>query len=575
MHLCLPLTPICGNRAGNPVVYENTAVYAGTDGSTAYFPGAFGGIGDLLYICEKKSVNSSAMKYPIGIQQFPELRSGDWVYVDKTAIVYRLVENGKYYFLSRPRRFGKSLLLSTLKAYFEGRKDLFQGLAMEKLETEWNSYPVLHLDLNAERYTSHAELVNILDTNLRQWESEYGSQEGNNPSLSQRFHAVIRAAKQKTGRNVVVLVDEYDKPMLQAIGNDALQDELRITLKSFYGVLKSADADIRFVLLTGVSKFSKVSVFSDLNNLMDISMSPNYCDICGISEQELHDVFDEEVGELARVNGQTKEEAYEMLRQRYDGYHFAPDTLGMYNPFSVLWTLSERQYGSYWFSTGTPTYLVELLKEVDMNPTELSGYEASASELDSVQIKVDNPIAVLYQSGYLTIKGYDRSVRLYTLDYPNEEVKEGFISFLMPYYTPISQNESASFVGKFVREVRNGKVDAFMLRLKALMADTPYELIRDLEVHYQNVMFIFTKLMGLYVQAEYRTSRGRIDLTIGTDRYVYIIELKHDSTAEEALAQIKEKDYAMPFAVDGREIVKIGANITSETRNLERWLVER
>ena len=514
------------------------------------------------------------MKYPIGIQQFSELRSGDWVYVDKTALVYHLVDNGKYYFLSRPRRFGKSLLISTLKAYFEGRKDLFQGLAMEQLEKDWNEYPILHLDLNAERYTCHAELANILDTYLRQWEAEYGSQEGGNPSLSQRFHAVIRAAKQKTGRNVVVLVDEYDKPMLQAIDKDELQDEFRATLKSFYGVMKSADADIRFVMLTGVSKFSKVSVFSDLNNLMDISMSPNYYDICGISEQELHNVFDESVGELAKANEQTKEEAYEMLRKRYDGYHFAPDSLGMYNPFCVLWTLNERQYGSYWFSTGTPTYLVELMKEVDMNPTELSGYEASASELDSVQIKVDNPIAVRYQSGYLTIKDYDRSVRLYTLDYPNEEVKEGFVSFLMPYYTPISQNDSPSFVGKFVREVRNGKVDAFMLRLKALMADTPYELIRDLEVHYQNVMFIFTKLMGLYVQAEYRTSRGRIDLTIGTDKYVYIIELKLDGSAEEALAQINEKDYALPFAVDGREIVKIGANITSETRNLERWVME-
>ena len=395
-----------------------------------------------------------------------------------------MVTQGSYYFLSRPRRFGKSLLLSTLKAYFEGRKDLFRGLAIEQLETEWKSYPILHLDLNAERYTCHAELQNMLDTYLRQWETEFGSQEVQNPSLSQRFHAVIRAAKQKTGRNVVVPVDEYDKPMLQAIGNDGLQDELRTTLKSFYGVLKSADADIRFVLLTGVSKFSKVSVFSDLNNLKDISMSPSYYDICGISGQELHDVFDEEIDELAKVNGQTREEAYAMLEQRYDGYHFAPDTPGMYNPFSILWTLSERQYGSYWFSTGTPTYLVELLKEVDMTPTELSGYEASASELDSLQIKVDNPIAVLYQSGYLTIKGYDRSVRLYTLDYPNEEVKEGFMSFLMPFYTPISQNDSPSFVGKFVREVRNGKVDAFMQRLKALMADTPYELIRDLDVHY-------------------------------------------------------------------------------------------
>ena len=513
------------------------------------------------------------MKYPIGIQQFEKLREEGWVYVDKTSHIHQLVSKGSYYFLSRPRRFGKSLLISTLKAYFEGRKDLFQGLAMEQLEQEWRVHPVLHLDLNIEKYASQESLDNILETNLVQWEKLYGA-DPSERSFSLRFAGIIRRAYEKTGERVVILVDEYDKPLLQAISNKSLQDEYRATLKSVYGALKTMDGCIRFALLTGVTKFSKVSVFSDQNNMEDLSMNTAYYDLCGISEQELHDVFDEEVGELAKANGQTKEEAYEMLKQRYDGYHFAPDTLGMYNPFSVLLTLKNRQYGSYWFSTGTPTYLVELMKEVDMNPTELSGYEASASELDSVQIMVDNPIAVLYQSGYLTIKDYDRSVRLYTLDYPNEEVKEGFVSFLMPYYTPISQNDSPSFVGKFVREVRNGKVDAFMLRLKALMADTPYELIRDLEVHYQNVMFIFTKLMGLYVQAEYRTSRGRIDLTIGTDKYVYIIELKLDGSAEEALAQINEKDYALPFAVDGREIVKIGANITSETRNLERWVVE-
>ena len=513
------------------------------------------------------------MKYPIGIQHFESLREDGFVYVDKTKIIHDIVSNGRYYFLSRPRRFGKSLLISTLKAYFEGRKDLFQGLAMEQLEQEWRVHPVLRLDLNTEKYDSPDSVDKKLDREFKIWESLYGADPAET-TLPMRFEGIIRRAYEKTGERVVILVDEYDKPLLQAIFNKSLQDEYRATLKSVYGALKSMDGCIKFALLTGVTKFSKVSVFSDLNNMEDLSMNTAYYDLCGISEQELHDVFDEEVGELAKANGQTKEEAYEMLKQRYDGYHFAPETSGMYNPFSVLLTLKNRQYGSYWFSTGTPTYLVELMKEVDMNPTELSGYEASASELDSVQIMVDNPIAVLYQSGYLTIKDYDRSVRLYTLDYPNEEVKEGFVSFLMPYYTPISQNDSPSFVGKFVREVRNGKVDAFMLRLKALMADTPYELIRDLEVHYQNVMFIFTKLMGLYVQAEYRTSRGRIDLTIGTDRYVYIIELKLDGSAEEALAQINEKDYALPFAVDGREIVKIGANITSDTRNLERWVME-
>ena len=512
------------------------------------------------------------MKYPIGIQQFEKLREDEWVYVDKTRQIYELVQGGSCYFLSRPRRFGKSLLLSTLEAYFQGKKHLFEGLAIENLEKEWTVHPVLHLDLNAKPFTKLQDLYDLLNAQLYLYEQEYESV-AIDTSIEGRFRALIRAAKLKTGRNVVVLVDEYDKPMLQAIGNEELQTEFRNALKAFYGVLKSADGDLRFAMLTGVTRFSKVSVFSDLNNLEDISMMPQYHDICGISEKELHATFDAEVGKLAQANGQTKEEAYLELKRRYDGYHFCANTPGMYNPFSVLLTLKNANYGSYWFSTGTPTYLVELMKEVNLNPADLTGYEAGASELDCIQAKVDNPIAVLYQSGYLTIKGYDKDVRLYSLDFPNEEVKEGFVNFLMPYYTPISETESPAFIGKFVREVKAGKVDDFMRRLKALMADTPYELIRDLENHYQNVMYIITKLMGLYIQAEYRTSRGRIDLLIGTDKYVYIIELKLDGSAEEALAQINAKDYALPFAVDGREVVKIGANVTSETRNLERWVM--
>ncbi|MBQ8274657.1 MAG: AAA family ATPase [Bacteroidaceae bacterium] len=365
------------------------------------------------------------MKYPIGIQQFEKLREEDWVYVDKTMQIYNLVQGGTCYFLSRPRRFGKSMLLSTLEAYFQGKKHLFRGLAIEQLETEWAEHAVLHIDLNAKPFQKIEDLYDLLNDQLTIYEKMYDSA-AVDKSPEGRLRQLIRAAKQKTGRNVVVLVDEYDKPMLQAIGNEELQTEFRNALKAFYGVLKSADGDLRFAMLTGVTKFSKVSVFSDLNNLKDISMSPHFHDICGITEAELHAVFDEEVCKLAVVNEQTKEEAYETLRQRYDGYHFCPNSSGLYNPFSVLLTLSERQYGSYWFSTGTPTYLVQLMKEADLNPSALSGYEASASELDSIQISVDNPIAVLYQSGYLTIKGYDKEVQLYSLDFPNKEVEEGF-----------------------------------------------------------------------------------------------------------------------------------------------------
>ena len=512
------------------------------------------------------------MKFPIGIQQFEKLREEDWVYVDKTVHIFNLVQGGTCYFLSRPRRFGKSMLLSTLEAYFQGKKHLFKGLAIEQLETEWAEHAVLHIDLNAKPFQKVEDLYDLLNDQLTIYEKMYDSV-AVDKSPEGRLRQLIRAAKQKTGRNVVVLVDEYDKPMLQAIGNEELQTEFRNALKAFYGVLKSADGDLRFAMLTGVTKFSKVSVFSDLNNLNDISMDDRYNEICGISQQELYDVFDEEIGKLAVANEQSKGEAYESLRQRYDGYHFCPNASGMYNPFSVLLALQKREYGSFWFSTGTPTYLVQLMKEADLNPYALSGYEASASELDSMQISVVNPIAVLYQSGYLTIKGYDCRFKVYTLDYPNDEVKEGFVNFLVPYYTYSKSVNHATIIGQFVKSLERGDAEHFMELLQSFMAGIPYELVRNLEVHFQNMIYIIIKLMGLYVQAEYRTSCGRIDLLIATEKYIYVIELKLDGSAEEALAQINEKDYALPFTADGRKVIKIGANITSATRNIERWVV--
>ena len=517
---------------------------------------------------------SAIMIYPIGKQNFENLRNEGFVYVDKTALIYKLVKEGSVYFLSRPRRFGKSLLLSTLEAYFTGKRELFKGLAMEELEKDWLEYPVMHLDLNAEKYSCIDELENILSTYLREWEERYESKETDNKSLSQRFRAVIRAAKVKTGRNAVVLIDEYDKPILQAIGNPALQNEFRNTLKAFYGVLKSADADLKFALLTGVTKFGKVSVFSDLNNLNDISMSPRFHNICGITGEELHRVFDSEIQLLADNNGQTKDEAYATLKRNYDGYHFSYSTDGVYNPFSILWTLNEKRYGSYWFNTGTPTYLVELIKKADFNIEELTDYVASEDQLNSIHVDDIDPIPVLYQSGYLTIVDYDSRFGLYTLNYPNEEVKAGFINFLLPFYSKVKEKQTQTIISKFITSIESGKADDFMRQLQSLMAGTPYELVKDLENHYQNVMYIITKLMGLYVQAEYRTINGRIDLLIGTKEYLYIIELKFDGTAAEAMAQINNKVYSLPFEQDGRTVIKIGANVSRETRNIEDWIIE-
>ena len=514
------------------------------------------------------------MIYPIGKQNFEKLRNEGCVYVDKTAILYKLVKEGSAYFLSRPRRFGKSLTLSTLEAYFTGKKELFKGLAIEQLEKEWFTYPVMHLDLNAKKFDKVKDLYDILNAYLREWEDIYGSKESNNTSLSQRFRAVIRAAKQKTGRGVVVLIDEYDKPILQAIGNEPLQQEFRNTLKAFYGVLKSADADLKFALLTGVTKFGKVSVFSDLNNLMDISMSPRFHDICGITNEELRTIFDGEIEQLAQNNEQTKEEAYATLKRNYDGYHFTHSTNGIYNPFSILWTLNEKRYGSYWFNTGTPTYLVELIKKANFNIEELSNYVASEDQLNSIHVDDIDPIPVLYQSGYLTVASYDKEFNLFTLNYPNEEVKAGFINFLLPFYSKVKEKQAQAIISQFVTSIRKGNAQEFMQQLQSLMAGTPYELVKETENHYQNVMYIITKLMGLYVQAEYRTINGRIDLLIGTKEYLYIIELKFNGTAQQAMEQINNKEYSLPFEQQGRKIIKIGANVSKETRNIENWIIK-
>ena len=513
------------------------------------------------------------MLYPIGIQNFEKLRNDGCVYVDKTALMYKMVKEGNYYFLSRPRRFGKSLLISTLEAYFLGKKEFFEGLAVAELEKDWVEYPVLHLDLNTEKYDSIEVLNNKLSGTLKLWEEQYGRDESEK-SLPMRFEGIIRRAKEKTGRNVVILVDEYDKPMLQAIGNEELQKAYRDTLKSFYGALKSMDGCIRFALMTGVTKFGKVSVFSDLNNLKDISMSQYYYNICGITEEELHHYFDEEIEQLARTNNQTKDEAYEKLKEEYDGYHFTYDTPGMYNPFSILWTLSERRYGSYWFETGTPTFLVELLQKTDYNLEQMANVEADSDMLGSI-FNDDNPIPVIYQSGYLTIKSYDNRFGIYKLGFPNREVEDGFMKYLLKYYTAKKNSNSAFEISRFVADIESGNAEGFMQRLQSFFAGAKFDQIaKDTENWFQNVVFIVTTLCGLYIEAEHQTSNGRIDLVMKTDKYVYVMELKYDGTPEEALRQIDDKGYALPWQSDGRKVIKVGANFSSELRRLSGWVIE-
>ena len=432
---------------------------------------------------------------------------------------------------------------------------------------------MLHLDLNARNYEDENSLLEELNKHLEIWEREYGSHYGDR-APEERFFHVIRLAYEKTGQRVVILVDEYDKPMLQAIEDDRLQQVYRNQLKPFYGVMKSMDGYIKFAFLTGVTKFGKVSVFSDLNNLEDISMRQQYIEICGISDRELHENFETELHEFADAQGLTYDEICTEMRERYDGYHFTHDSIGMYNPFSVLNTLKYNVFGNYWFETGTPTYLVELLKKHHYDLHRMAHEETSADVLNSIDSTSDNPIPVIYQSGYLTIKGYDREFETYRLGFPNREVEEGFVKYLMPFYANINAVESSFEIQKFVREVRSGDYDSFFRRLQSFFADTPYELVRDLELHYQNVLFIVFKLVGFYVKAEYHTSQGRIDLVLQTDKFIYVMEFKLEGTAEEALQQINEKHYAKPFESDGRTLFKIGVNFSAETRNIEKWVAE-
>ena len=503
------------------------------------------------------------MKYPIGIQNFESLRKDGYLYIDKTEFVHKLVSEGRYYFLSRPRRFGKSLLISTLESYFQGKRELFEGLAIEKLEKEWTARPVLHIDLNIERYNKPENLHDILNYTLCIWEKLYGC-DPSETSLSLRFAGIVRRAHEQTGHRVAILVDEYDKPLLQAIGNKPLQEEYRNILKPFYGVLKTMDGHIRFAMLTGVTKFGKVSVF--------ISMLPQYVSICGLTESEIHQYMEEGIQNLADTQHLTYDETCRKLEELYDGYHFTPGSEGIYNPFSILRTMDSGIFASYWFETGTPTYLVTLLKQGKCDLSEMASTVTDVETLDSVYGD-DEPIPVIYQSGYLTIKGYDPRFESYTLGFPNKEVEEGFMKFLVPYYTPIRKSATNFEIQKFVREIETGNVDAFMTRLQSFMADTPYELIRDQELHYQNVLFIVSKLLGFYVQVEYRTSQGRIDLLLQTDKFVYIMEFKLEGSAEEALKQIEERNYTAPFASDTRKVIKVGVNFSSQTRNIDRWLV--
>ena len=510
-------------------------------------------------------------KLPVGIQDFTSLREDGYLYVDKTALVYKMVTTGKPYFLSRPRRFGKSLLLSTLEAYFLGRKDLFKGLAIEQLEKDWKVYPVLHLSLNAKFYETKESLEQILEGHFIQWEKLFGKTD-EELGYEERFMQIIQQACEKTGEKVVVLIDEYDKPLLRTLFNDDLHNVYREMLTGFYTVLKDADRYLRFVFITGVTKFSQLGIFSNLNQLIDISMAPDYATVCGMTKSEIERDFQPELATLAAMNKLTYEQTVNELTKRYDGYHFSEfRTEGIFNPFSVLNALLQKRFSSYWFATGTPTMLVDMLKKTDYDLRQLDGIEVPAAALTDYRADFQNPVPIIYQSGYLTIRDYDSEFNFFRLGYPNAEVEYGWLNFITPYYTSLSEANAPFYIGKFSQELRAGDVDAFMERLRAFFADIPYELNDRTEQHYQIIFYLVFKLLGQYVEAEVRSARGRTDAVVKTADYIYVFEFKLDGSVDKALQQIDDKGYLIPYTVDGRQLVKVGADFNKEDRNIGEW----
>ena len=526
------------------------------------------------------------MKYPIGVQSFDKLIEDGYVYVDKTALVYQLATSGNIYFLSRPRRFGKSLLVSTLKCYFQGKKDLFKGLAIERLETEWAEYPVFHMDFNGTDFTVADNLEMKLEGYVASLERIYGK-DTNPQTLGDRFAYVLRQAHKQYGRRCVVLIDEYDKPILDVldtgyktkVGEEErlLEDRHREILKGFYSVFKAADEDLRFVLLTGVTKFSQVSVFSGFNQPDDISMDGRYETLCGITQEELEHYFADPIKSMASKYRTTVAGIKERLKQQYDGYHFSTSLTDIYNPFSLLNAFAKQELRDYWFSSGTPTYLIRLLNHFQENLDELTGRYYRPEEFVDYKADVERPLPMIYQSGYLTIKAYNLRRGTFLLDFPNDEVKNGFVTMAATSYLNPKRMNVTSWVQDVADALEAGAPDTFRKLLTAFLADIPYtmrrkENERERERYFHYTFYLIFRLISVYtVYTEKEQSEGRVDCIVETPDYIYIFEFKLDGTADEALRQIEEKGYARPYESDNRRLYKIGVSFSSETGTVEDW----
>ena len=516
-------------------------------------------------------------KLPIGVQSFESLRKDGFLYVDKTKYIFDLVHTSKQYFLSRPRRFGKSLFLSMLKAYWEGKKDLFEGLEIVKLEADnpeaWQSYPVFYFDFNKDNFQRETALEEVLDAHLQTWEKEYGVDDVSG-SLARRFQNLLKVAAERSGKRCIVLVDEYDKSLLEVLHDEKQEKHNKAVFKGFFSTLKSYDEYLQFVFITGVTKFSKVSIFSDLNQLNDISMNEDFAGICGITEAEMKRCFMPEIEALAAKRKMSLEECLRTLKEKYDGYHFHYESEGVYNPFSLLKAFYEKNFGSYWFETGTPTFLVKKINNSSFDVQKFTNSSLYSNEKALSDYRVDNPdlVPLLYQTGYLTIVGYDARKQRFTMGFPNDEVKYGFLESLLPVYTPEVAANSGKDIYTLDDCIETGNTDSVRDIFTALFASIPYTNVNSPFEHYfQTVIYLVFTLLGKLTKCEVHSSQGRADCIVETEDYVYIFEFKLDKSAEEALEQIEAKGYALPYASDTRKVFRIGVSFDSAIRNIADW----
>ena len=521
------------------------------------------------------------MKYPIGIQTFEKIVKDGFVYVDKTDLVYSLVKEGQIYFLSRPRRFGKSLLLSTLRAYFEGKRELFKGLKVDAMEKDWQVHRVFHFDFNGVNFTVPDALTLKIEGYLHDWEKEFGITPEVDINLGSRFYRILQAAAEQTGRGAVVLVDEYDKPLLDVLENDpVLLEQNREILKAFYSVFKLADASLRFVFLTGVTKFSQVSVFSGFNQPKDISMFDKYEALCGITEEELHTQFAEPIREMAVSEGCTEEEIRQRLKRHYDGYHFSKGMTDIYNPFSLLNAFDSKDIRDYWFASGTPSYLIRLMNHFHEGIDELTNKYYLPDEFVNYKADVEYPLPMIYQSGYLTIKDYDKRRQTFLLDFPNNEVKSGFLTMIASNYLNTKKNAS-NIAQDLAFSLEDGELEVFHKTLTSFLAGIPYTMRRkenepERERYFQYTFYLLLRLMSVYtILVEKEQSEGHVDCIVETPKHIYIFEFKLDGSASEALQQIEEKGYAREYASDARQLYKIGVSFSSKTGTVEEWEVRK